>query len=305
MTPEMTRFRIDDWAAPDSWQETFASLNLSPKDRLALVLADDSVSDYWLTPDSFPQPDTAKGELLHFRWSGRAYAGAARDVWLYVPAQNDSTKPLNLIVFNDGFRYLGPEVNASHVLDNLIGRGDIPATAGLFVNPAEVGPGVPLWGTTDNRSLEYDTVSPDYADFIKAELLPIVRTQVAVTDDPAGRAICGMSSGGAAAVTAAFFRPDVFGNVISHCGSFVNIRGAHELPFMFRREPRRRLRVWHQSGSRDIDIVFGNIPLANQQLAAALAYRNYDFHYEFGSGGHTLSHGGAVFPDALRWIWRD
>lgn len=305
MTPEMTPYNIDDWAAPESWGETFASLKLSPKDRLALTLADDRVSDYWLTPESLPQPNTARGEILHFRWRDEAYAGAPRDVWLYIPVQTETAGPANLIVFNDGFRYLGPEINASHVLDNLIARGDIPPTAALFVNPAEVGPGVPLWGTSDNRSLEYDTVSATYASFIENELLPVVRSRVTVTNDPAGRAICGMSSGGAGAVTAAFFRPDLFGNVISHCGSYVNIRGAHELPFMFRREPRKPIRVWHQCGSRDIDIVFGSIPLANAQLAAALAYRNYDYHYEFGTGGHTLSHGGAVFPEALRWIWRD
>jgi enterochelin esterase family protein len=39
-------------------------------------------------------------------------------------------------------------------------------------------------------------------------------------------------------------------------------------------------------------------------MAAALAYRDYDHRFEFGVGGHTLFHGGAIFPDTMRWLWR-
>jgi enterochelin esterase family protein len=74
---------------------------------------------------------------------------------------------------------------------------------------------------------------------------------------------------------------------------------------MIRQSPRRSLRIWHQTGSRDVDVIFGNIPIANQELAAALQYRRYDTLFEFGSGGHTLRHGGAAFPETLRWIFRD
>ena len=60
-----------------------------------------------------------------------------------------------------------------------------------------------------------------------------------------------------------------------------------------------------QTGSRDVELIFGNLPIANQDLAAALRYRRYDTVFEFGTGGHTLRHGGAVFPETLRWIFRD
>ena len=36
-------------------------------------------------------------------------------------------------------------------------------------------------------------------------------------------------------------------------------------------------------------------------MAAALAYRKYDYQFVFGDGGHTLKHGGgAIFPDTMR-----
>lgn len=71
-----------------------------------------------------------------------------------------------------------------------------------------------------------------------------------------------------------------------------------------RKTERKPLRVFLQSGARDLDVVFGNWPLANRDMAAALAYRDYDYRFEFGEGGHTLLHGGAIFPDTLRWLWR-
>ena len=60
-----------------------------------------------------------------------------------------------------------------------------------------------------------------------------------------------------------------------------------------------------QTGARDLDIIAGSWPLGNQEVAAALAYREYDHQFVFGDGGHTLKHGGSIFPDTLRWLWRD
>ena len=58
--------------------------------------------------------------------------------------------------------------------------------------------------------------------------------------------------------------------------------------------------------AQDVDgaTVFGDWPLANQTMAKALEYAGYDYRFEFGTGGHTLRHGGALFADALRWLWR-
>jgi enterochelin esterase family protein len=304
---ELTRVETTDAqvSQAEEWAE-FLRLNISGKDKLAYAYADDQTSDYALSADSLPQEGVPSGELYRFRWTSRVvYPGVRRNVWLYLPHSGTEHKQVNLLVCQDGPWYFGPQVNATTVLDNLIHRGEIPMTAGLFVAPGEVGPGNPIYGGDDNRSLEYDSVNADYAQFVLDELFPIVRQHVDLTDDPAGRVICGFSSGGACAMTAAFHRPDQFGNVIAHCGSFVNIRGAHALPSMVRQTRRKPIQVWHQTGSRDVDVIFGSLPIANQDLAAALRYRRYDTVLEFGNGGHSLRHGGAVFPETLRWIFRN
>ena len=114
-----------------------------------------------------------------------------------------------------------------------------------------------------------------------------------------------MSSGGICAFTIAWERPDAFGKVISHCGSFTDIRGGNLYPSLVRKTPRKPLRVFLQSGEKDVDVIFGSWPIANQDMAAALAYREYDYQFVFGEGYHSLKHGGAIFPDTLRWLWRD
>lgn len=289
----------------EEWAEFLAG-NISGTDKVAFARAIDQVSDYSLCADSLPRDDVPAGQLYRFRWTSHTvYPGVQRNVWLHLPHVSVQQEKVNLLVCQDGPSYFGPMVNATTVLDNLNHSGEIPVTAGLFVAPGEVGPGNPIYGGDDNRSLEYDTVSDDYARFLVEELFPVVREHIDLTDDPAGRVICGFSSGGACAMTAAFLRPDQFGSVISHCGSFVDIRGAHNLPPMLRRTPRKPIRVWHQTGSRDVDVVFGSLPLANRELAASLKYRRYDTVFEFGTGGHTLRHGGAVLPETLRWIFRD
>ena len=96
-----------------------------------------------------------------------------------------------------------------------------------------------------------------------------------------------------------------FSKVVTHCGSYTNIRGGHNIPSMIRRTEQKPLRVFLQSGSHDLNVIFGNWPIANQDVAAALAYRDYDYQFVLGEGYHNLKHGGAIFPDTLRWLWRD
>ena len=126
-----------------------------------------------------------------------------------------------------------------------------------------------------------------------------------MTDDPDQRAICGISSGGICAWTAAWQRPDAFRKVLSHVGSFVNIRGGHVYPALIRKSARRPIRVFLQGGSEDLNNAHGNWPLANQQMASALDYADYDYRFEYGEGAHNGIHGGAILPDSLRWLWRD
>jgi len=257
-------------------------------------------------PDARPQAGVPEGRLSAHRHCGVAvYPGVERNYQVYVPAQYDAASPACLLVFQDGAGYLAADVNARTVLDNLIHARQMPVTIAVFVDPGEKGPGLPIYGGHSNRSVEYDSPDDAYARFLVDELLPAALAGLNVTADPQGRAICGISSSGQCAFAAAWHRPDVFSKVISHIGSFVDIRGGHEWPQRIRRSPRKALRVFLQDGENDLDILYGHWLYANRQMAAALAYAGYEHQLVIGTGGHSLKHGGALLPDTLRWLWRD
>ena len=257
-------------------------------------------------PDAQPQPGVPEGRLSAHRHRGEAvYPGVERGYQVYVPAQYDAGRPASLIVFQDGSGYLGAETNARVVLDNLIHARAIPVTIAVFVDPGEQGPGLPIFGGRNNRSVEYDSTDDAYVRFLVDELLPAALAGLNVSADAQDRAIVGISSSAQAAFAAAWHRPDQFSKVISHIGSFVDIRGGHAWPSLIRKEPRKPLRVHLQDGDADLDIVFGHWFHANQQMAAALAYAGYDHEFVIGTGGHSIRHGGAILPDQLRWLWRD
>ena len=263
-------------------------------------------------PDSFRQDGVPRGATTEHVWKdSKVFPGAIRRYWVYVPAQYDAAKPAALMVFQDGHTYLNVDgdFRTPNVFDNLIHKGDMPITIGVFVDPGHKKselPPAPGWQPhAENRSFEYDTLSGDYAEFLVSEILPAVRAEHPFTDDPEGHAVCGLSSGGICAFTAAWQRPDAFRKVLSHVGSFTNIRGGDAYPSMIRKHDKRPIRVFLQDGNNDLDNEHGNWPLANQQMHAALKFRDYDVRFVYGEGGHNGNHGGAILPESLRWLWRD
>ncbi len=278
-----------------------------PDRDLACFAASLSATEpYALGAESRPQAGLPTGRLSTHRCApGRIYPGVDHDYTLYVAAQVSAGQPAALMVFQDGARYLGPEINTATVLDRLIAEGAMPPTVAVFVNPGATGPGLPIYGGSDNRSLEYDSMGDAYVRFLLEELLPEATAGLCISSDPSQRAIVGLSSGGACAFNAAWERPDAFGKVVSHCGSFVDIRGAHQLPPAVRRGPHKALKVFLQTGEHDLNIVFGDWVQANRTLASALAYRGIPHWLVVGLGGHSLRHGGAIFPYTLRWLWSE
>jgi enterochelin esterase family protein len=268
-----------------------------------------AADDYTLGPDSQPRDGVPKGKVTQFRWDkSKVFEGTERDCWLYVPAQYDGKAPACVMVFQDGSGYVGEkgQHRVPVVFDNLIHAKQMPVTVGVFVNPGKFSaPGKPEKDWRSNRSFEYDTLSDQYARFLEAEILPEVAKTVKVRTDAAGRAICGISSGGICAFTAAWERPDLFSKVLSHVGSFTNIRGGDVYPGLIRKTERKPIRAFLQDGSGDLDNLHGHWPLANLQMAAALRFAEYDYKFVYGDGGHNGKHGGAILPDALRWLWRD
>ena len=263
--------------------------------------------DYRPGPDAQRKSDVPSGQVEQFKWvSQKIYPGTERDCWLYVPKQYDAKKPACLMVFQDGRGFVTDKghTRVPIVFDNLIHRGEMPVTIGLFVQPGQI-PAAGKGAPRRCRSFEYDSLGDRYARFLIEELIPEIEKKYALTKDPKGRAICGNSSGGIAAFTVAWERPDAFGKVVSHIGSFTNIRGGHAYPALIRKTDRKPLRVFLQEGRNDLDNMHGHWPLANQQMLAALKYQGYDVKLVMGEDGHSGRHGGSIFPDTMRWLWRD
>jgi enterochelin esterase-like enzyme len=277
---------------------------------VALLLASPlrAADDYKLGPDSEAQA-VPRGEVRQAVFAKSAiFPGTTRDYFVYVPKQYDAGKPACLMVFFDGagVMRLDGQFRVPIVFDNLIAKKDMPVTIAVAVNPGTLQATLPGARARSNRSLEYDSLGDANARFLLEELLPEATKGLNITTDPAGRAACGNSSGGIAAFTIAWERPDAFRKVVSHIGSFTNIRGGHVYPALIRKtKPVKPLRVFLQDGSNDLDNLHGSWPLANQDMAAALKFMGYDHTFVLGDGGHSGKHGGAIFPDTLRWLWRD
>lgn len=266
--------------------------------------------EYKPGPDSMRQEGVPRGTVTKSDWRSKVFPGTVRDYWVYVPAQYDGTKPACVMVFQDGQGYVNVGENRDFrvpvVFDNLIHKGEMPVTIGIFINSGRlVDPPPKDPKAASNRNLEYDSLSDRYARFLLEEILPEVGKRYKLTDDPECRAICGMSSGGICAFTVAWQRPDAFRKVLSHVGSFTNIRGGHVYPSLIRSTPNKPIRVFLQGGSNDLDNRYGNWWLANQQMAAALKFKQYDYKFVGGTGKHSGKHGGAILPDSLRWLWRE
>jgi enterochelin esterase-like enzyme len=267
--------------------------------------------DYRLGPDSQFNPAVPHGMVTHHVFTAPAtslFPGTRRDYWVYVPQQYSPAKPACLMVFQDGGGYVstnGP-FRAPIVFDNLIARGEMPVTVGVFINPGVLASALSTNSLPRyNRSYEYDALGDRYARFLAEEFLPEVRKSVAFTDDPDGRAIAGASSGAIAAFTAAWERPDLFRRVFSTIGTYVGLRGGNAYPILIRKTEPKPLRVFLQDGSNDQNIYGGNWWIANLDMHSALEFSGYEVEKAWGTGGHDSKQAGSIFPDALRWLWKD
>jgi enterochelin esterase family protein len=194
-------------------------------------------------PDSFVQPGVPAGRVVEFDWNtSTVYPGTSRKFHVYVPAQYDPAVPASLPVTQDAiwYRTLDFQVRAPVVLDNLIYRGDIPVTIAVFVEAGIFKGAEEL----KNRNTEYDAFDDRYVSFLLNEIIPQVTERYAITDDPERWAICGGSSGGNCAFTAAWLRPDRFRRVICFSSSFTQMPGGNPYPKLIPTVPRKPLRIF-------------------------------------------------------------
>jgi len=276
---------------------------------------------YRIGPDSMEQEGVPKGEIRGpFTLPSEVFPGTSHTYWVYVPAQYDPAVPAALMVLNDGQAFKNPEgdVRAQNVMDNLIYRREIPVMIGVFINPGrrpdQPEPHPRDWGDrTTNRPTEYNSLDDRYPRVIVEELLPVLYKEYNISKNPDHHGIGGASSGAIAAFTVAWERPDHFRKVLSIVGSYVNLRGGHVYPDVVRKSGKKPIRVFLQDGRNDNralrsdgtydekrDWFFQNV-----RLMQALTGKGYEVNYTWGIGRHGQKQGGAIFPEMMRWLWRD
>jgi enterochelin esterase family protein len=276
---------------------------------------------YQLGPDSLEREGVAKGEVRGpFTLPSQAYPGTQHTYWMYVPAQYDPKVPASLMIFNDGqaFKNMEGDLRAPTVLDNLIDRREIPVMLSVFINPGRTPeqpePTPQEWGDrTTNRPTEYNSLDDKYARVIVDELMPALSKDYNISKDPERHGIGGASSGAIAAFTVAWERPNDFRKVLSMIGSFTNLRGGHAYADIVRKTEKKPIRIYMQDGRNDNRGVGrdGNYDerrdwfFQNVRLMQALQEKGYDLNYQWGIGRHSQKHGGSIFPDMMRWLWRD
>lgn len=224
------------------------------------------------------------------------------------------------MVFQDGTSFVARDGSwrVPVVLNNLIAKKQLPVMAAVFVDPGQsprrvpfdkAPDGSPLLGDGSrysNRALEYGTPNSDYANFLLEEILPTVRQHVKLTDNPEGRGVGGFSSGGMCAFTVAWQHPEQFRKVFSSVGSFITIEGVWTYPEWIRTSERKQIRGFFQSGTQDRSLPkWGSGTERHEEFIAALAQKKYDYQFVFGQGTHSPAHAAAIFPEAMRWLWRD
>ena len=285
----------------------------APSDSNALVQKIQGELNGPLTPDSNSTPDIPHGEILRGTISDSTiYPGTENDFQVYVPAQYDPAKPACLLVKLDG---LGS--SEGNVLDNLIAKKDVPIIIGIGISPGTVWkdpPGTPKRiAARFNRSYEFDSMNDRFPDFVLNELLPAVEKlkthdgrPLNISPDGNDHAATGASTGGIGSFTLAWRRPDQFTRVYDVIGTFVSMRGGHEYPALIRKTEPKPIRIFLEDGSADAwNPLFGSWYDANVNMESALSFAGYDVAHAWGTHGHDGKPGGVIFPDVLRWLWRD
>lgn len=235
------------------------------------------------------------------------YPGTSHEVTVTVPDSYAGEKEACLYIGLDGIL-----CNAPEVMDSLMSKGEMPLTIGVFLQPGIVrdSSGNVL---RYNRSNEFDATDGRFASFLERELLPEVESmqtadgrKIILSSAPSDRMIFGLSSGGIAAFSAAWNRPDLFARVFSGCGTFVPMRGGEELQVLVRKTEPKALRVFLQDGFTDTwNPIFGSWYEANRMLASALEFAGYDCAFDWAEGGHSVRRSTEIFADVMHWMWRD
>ena len=266
-----------------------------------VVAADATAAGPEYVPPEIRTEDILPGTTKQFTFTqSKIFPGTVRDVTVFIPAQYDATKPACVYVKTDGFN-----PREKTLLETMIATKKIPVTVGVFVRPGDLP--APMKGTLGrrNRDFEYDGVSDNNVRFLIDELLPFIAKeyQLNLSTDGNDRCIVGGSSGGIAAFTAAWNRPDAFSRVYAASGSWVAFRGGHEFPTMVRKFEAKPIRAFLTTATRDMENAAGDWFLLDQEMDKALKFSGYDYRYRVIDGPHVAGYM-ENWQEAMAYLWR-
>jgi len=283
----------------------------APADANALVNKIQAELTGTSAPEGIIDPNVPHGEFLHLTVSDSTiYPGIETNLQIYVPAQYDPAKAACLLVRLDNLgAYEGT------VLDNLIAKKEVPVIIGVGITSGAVwkDEGGKKKGIRFDRSYEFDSVNDHFPDFVLNEVLPAVQKlktadgrAINISPDGNDHAVTGGSTGGIGSFTLAWRRPDQFTRVYSVIGTFVSMRGGHDYPALIRKTDPKPFRIFLEDGSSDAwNPLFGTWYDANLNMESALRFSGYDVAHAWGTHGHNGKAGSVIFPDVMRWLWRD
>lgn len=131
-----------------------------------------------------------------------------RRIRIYTPyGYSEKEKPYGFMVLTDGNDYISV-LSATETLDKLITYEKIPPISAVFIDSVE-----------ETREEEL-MCSDSFCEVISKELIPWVRQNYNISENPKDAIICGLSLGGLTAAYLAFNYPKIFGNVLSQSGSY-------------------------------------------------------------------------------------
>ena len=254
------------------------------------------------SPPKIDEKDIPRGTTKQFKFEqSTIFPGTTRDVTVFIPAQYDATKPACVYVKTDGFN-----PREQQMMELMIATKEMPVTVGVFVRPGDLPS--PVKGTAGrrNRDLEYDGVNDSKVRFLVDELLPFIAKeyQLNLSTDGNDRCVSGGSSGGIAAFTAAWHRPDAFSRVYAASGSWVAFRGGHEFPTMVRKFEARPIRAFLTTATHDMENAAGDWFLLDQEMDKALKFSGYDYQFRIVEGRHVQGYA-EHYQEAMAYLWKD
>ncbi len=292
-------------AKVDLWQNSGGDAHLQwmirPLAGSQVQSAPSAVAAPKYEPPAVKEEEILQGVVKQLSFTqSRVFPGTVREVTVFIPAQYDGAKPACVYVKTDGYN-----PREKTLMERMIAGKEMPVTVGVFVRPGELP--APMKGTLGrrNRDFEYDAVNDHNVRFLEEELLPFISKELKLnlSTDGNDRCMSGGSSGGIAAFTAAWHRPEAFSRVYAASGSWVAFRGGHEFPTMVRKFEAKPIRAFLTTATRDMENCAGDWFLVDQEMDKALKFSGYDYQYRVIEGRHVAGYM-ENWQEAMAFLWR-